>query len=126
MCWCDSTGLKIYGAGQWLEEKHGAKSRRGWRKLHLAVDADSGEITAHSLTDQEAGDASQLEPLLDQIEDEINQFTADGAYDGTAEARLVLAHHLTVKHLEHLWPRTLNDSYPGQQSRPEVQRQNWT
>jgi len=35
----DSTGLKIYGAGQWLEEKHGAKSRRGWRKLHLAVDA---------------------------------------------------------------------------------------
>jgi hypothetical protein len=65
----DSTGLKIYGAGQWLEEKHGAKSRRGWRKLHLAVDADSGEIIAHSLTDQETGDASQLEPLLDQIDD---------------------------------------------------------
>jgi IS5 family transposase len=78
----DSTGLKIYGAGQWLEEKHGAKSRRGWRKLHLAVDADSGEIIAHSLTDQETGDASQLEPLLDQIDDEIGQFTADGAYDG--------------------------------------------
>jgi hypothetical protein len=36
----DSTGLKIYGAGQWLEEKHGAKSRHGWRKLHLALDAD--------------------------------------------------------------------------------------
>ena len=35
----DSTGLKVYGAGQWLEEKHGAKSRRGWRKLHLALDA---------------------------------------------------------------------------------------
>jgi hypothetical protein len=33
----ESTGLKIYGAGQWLEEKHGAKSRRGWRKLHLAI-----------------------------------------------------------------------------------------
>ncbi|WP_415926492.1 transposase, partial [Neorhizobium phenanthreniclasticum] len=48
----DSTGLKIYGAGQWLEEKHGVKSRRSWRKLHLAVDADSGEIIAHSLTDQ--------------------------------------------------------------------------
>ncbi|MEO2037693.1 MAG: IS5 family transposase, partial [Martelella sp.] len=59
----DSTGLKVYGAGQWLEEKHGTKSRRGWRKLHLAVDADSGEIIAHSLTDQESGDASQLEPL---------------------------------------------------------------
>ncbi len=47
----DSTGLKVYGACQWLEEKHGVRSRRSWRKLHLAVDADSGEIIAHSLTD---------------------------------------------------------------------------
>jgi hypothetical protein len=37
----DSTGLQVYGAGQWLEEKHGRKSRRTWRKLHLAVDATS-------------------------------------------------------------------------------------
>jgi len=79
----DSTGMKVYGAGQWLEEKHGTKSRRGWRKLHLAVDADSGKIIAHSLTDQETGDTSQLGPLLDKIDDEIDQFTADGAYDGT-------------------------------------------
>lgn len=75
----DSTGLKVHGPGRWLEEKHGAKSRRDWRKLHLVVDADSGEIIVHSLTDQETGDASQLEPLLDQIDDEIDQFTADGA-----------------------------------------------
>lgn len=88
----DSTGLKIYGAGQWVEEKHGTKSRRGWRKLHLAVDADSGEIIAHSLTDQEAGDASQLEPLLDQIDDEIGQLTADGAYDGAPTYDAVLRH----------------------------------
>ncbi|MBB6414235.1 hypothetical protein HNQ71_006944 [Mesorhizobium sangaii] len=46
----DSTGLQVYGAGQWLEEKHGARSRRSWRKLHLALDADSGEIIAHTLT----------------------------------------------------------------------------
>lgn len=88
----DSTGLTIYGAGQWLEEKHGVKPRRGWRKLHLAVDADSGEIIAHSLTDQETGDASQLEPLLDQIDDEIDQFTADGAYDGYPAYDAVLRH----------------------------------
>ncbi|MHC2302918.1 hypothetical protein ACVJBD_007185 [Rhizobium mongolense] len=62
----DSTGLQVYGAGQWLEEKHGARSRRGWRKLHLALDADSGEIVAHTLTDQDAGDVSQVAPLLDQ------------------------------------------------------------
>jgi hypothetical protein len=88
----DSTGLKIYGAGQWFEEKHGVKSRRSWRKLHLAVDADSGEIIAHILTDQETGDSSQLEPLLDQIDDEIDQFTADGAYDGTPAYDAVLRH----------------------------------
>ena len=93
----DSTGLKIYGAGQWLEEKHGTKSRRGWRKLHLAVDADSGKIIAHSLTDQEAGDTSQLKPLLDQIDDEIGQFTADGAYDGYPTYDAVLRHSATAR-----------------------------
>ena len=70
----------------------GTKSRRGWRKMHLAVDADSGEIIAHSLTDQETGDASQLEPLLDQIDDEIGQLTADGAYDGLPTYDAVLRH----------------------------------
>jgi hypothetical protein len=38
----DSTGLQVYGAGQWLEAKHGVKSRLTWRKLHLAVDAANG------------------------------------------------------------------------------------
>src|ERR1700761_9555325 len=79
----DSTGLQIYGAGQWLETKHGAKSRREWRKLHLAVDAGSGMIVAQTLTDQDTDDPSQVAPLLDQIDDQIGQVTADGAYDGT-------------------------------------------
>lgn len=78
----DSTGLQVYGAGQWLEEKHGVKPRRAWRKLHLALDADSFDIIAHVMTDHDAGDASQVEPLLDQIDMPIGQFTADGAYDG--------------------------------------------
>lgn len=38
-----STGLQIFGAGQCQEEKHGTKSRRKWRKLHLTLDADSGD-----------------------------------------------------------------------------------
>lgn len=78
----DSTGLEVYGAGQWLAEKHGAKSRRRRRKLHLALDADTGEIIAQNMTDQDAGDASQVEPLLDEIDRPIGRFTADGAYDG--------------------------------------------
>ncbi len=42
----DSTGLEVFGAGQWLEAKHGAKWRRTWCKLHWAVDAESGMIVA--------------------------------------------------------------------------------
>ncbi len=72
----DSTGLQIYGAGQWLEEKHGTKSRRNWRKLHLALDADSGDIIAHVITNQDAGDTSQVEVLLGQVNTPIGQFTA--------------------------------------------------
>ena len=88
----DSTDLEIYGAGQWLEEKHGAKSRRRWRKLHLALDADSGEIIAHVMTDQDAGDATQVEALLDQIDGPIGEFMADGAYDGNPTYDAVTRH----------------------------------
>ncbi|EHS51934.1 transposase IS4 family protein [Rhizobium sp. PDO1-076] len=88
----DSTGLQVYGAGQWLEERHGAKPRRGWRKLHLALDADSGDIIAHVMTNQDAGDASQVEPLLGQIERPIGRFTADGAYDGNPTYDAVANH----------------------------------
>jgi hypothetical protein len=78
----DSTGLQVYGAGQWLEAKHGAKSRRKWRKLHLAADAAGGMIVAQTLTDQDADDPSQVALLLDQIDGQITRVTADGAYDG--------------------------------------------
>jgi hypothetical protein len=88
----DGSGLQIYGAGQWLEEKHDARSRRSWRKLHLALDADSGEVIAHTMTDQDLGDASQVKPLLDQIDRPIGQFTADGAYDGTPIYEAVTNH----------------------------------
>jgi hypothetical protein len=79
----DSTGLKVFGAGEWLQEKHGAKARRTWKKLHLAVDADTGMIMASTLTGNDVGDPSQVAPLLDQIEAGIASVTADGAYDGT-------------------------------------------
>ncbi len=88
----DSTGLQVYGAGQWLEAKHGLKSRRKWRKLHLAVDAASGMIVAQTLTDQDVGDPSQVAPLLDQIADPIGRVTADGAYDGAPTYQTIAAY----------------------------------
>jgi len=92
----DSTGLKVYGAGEWLQEKHGARARRSWRKLHLAVDAASGMIVAQTLTEKEMGDPSQVGPLLDQIQD-IEQVTADGAYDGAPTYQTVAQHGAHIR-----------------------------
>ena len=77
----DSTGLKILGSGEWNAHKYKAsKKRRDWRKLHIGVD-DEGFIVATKLTVSSADDASTLPDLLDQIDDPIWRFTADGAYD---------------------------------------------
>jgi len=63
----DSTGLKVFGTGEWLQKKHGARARRTWRKLHMDVDADTRMVMASTLTGNEVGDPSQVAPLLDQI-----------------------------------------------------------
>jgi Transposase DDE domain len=63
----DSTGLKLCGPGEWLIEKHGTRTRRSWRKLHLGVDADTGEIMAARLTANDDDDGAQVGPLLDQV-----------------------------------------------------------
>jgi hypothetical protein len=77
----DSTGLKLCGAGEWLIEKHGTKTRRSWRKLHIGLDADTGQIVAAALTGPEADDAAQVGPLLDQVAGPVASVTGDGAYD---------------------------------------------
>jgi hypothetical protein len=78
----DSTSLKVFGAGEWQREKHGGQGYRTWRKLHLAIDPDTGEILASELTTTEDGDASQVGPLLDEILSPVATVMADGAYDG--------------------------------------------
>ncbi len=77
----DSTGLKLCGKGEWLLEKHGTATRRSWRTLHLGVDANTGQIVASTLTPKDVGDASQADPLLDQVAGPVASFTGDGAYD---------------------------------------------
>ena len=89
----DSTGLRLCGAGEWLEEKHGTKRRRSWRKLHLATDAGTGHIVASALTDKDADDGSQVGPLLDQVDGLVASFTADGAFDCDAVHAGVSARH---------------------------------
>ena len=77
----DSTGLQLFGRGEWDAEKHGRAKRR-WLKLHLAVDADTGEVAAHALTEGTVDDAAQVPALLSQAEGMIASVVADGACDG--------------------------------------------
>jgi len=77
----DSTGLRLCGPGEWLVEKHGTRTRRSWRKLHLGVDADTGEMVVAALTSNDVDDGSQVGPLLDQVRRPVASFIGDGAYD---------------------------------------------
>lgn len=86
----DSTGLKVFDAGEWLEEKHEARrKRRSWRKLHLGLDLLSGEILCADLTLESIGDTTVLPELLGQIDTPVAWFIADGAYDGAPVSDLV-------------------------------------
>ena len=76
----DSTGLKIYGEQEWQVEKYKIKTRKSWRKLHLAID-ENGNILGSELTLHNVGDSSILPRLLDQIDHPITTILADGAYD---------------------------------------------
>lgn len=77
----DSTGLKVYGEGEWKVRQHGYTKRRTWRKLHLAVDESGGQIEAVVVTTNGIDDGDVLVGLLDQVEEEIKQVSADGLYD---------------------------------------------
>jgi hypothetical protein len=77
----DSTGLKVYGEGEWKVKRHGVGKRRTWRKLHLAVNPDTHEIVAETLTENDVHDADQVDDLLDQVDTGLEAFYGDGAYD---------------------------------------------
>jgi len=89
----DSTGLRLCGAGEWLQEKHGTKVRRSWRKPHIGLNAGSGQIVAASLTTKEVDDGAEVGPLLDQITGAVASFTGDGGYDQDRVYASVAEHH---------------------------------
>jgi hypothetical protein len=75
----DSTGLKIYGEGEWKTRVHGKSKRRTWRKLHIAMDADSFEVVSMELTPSNTHDDIQMKKLLTPIATAKTVY-ADGAY----------------------------------------------
>lgn len=77
----DSTGIKVYGEGEWKVRQYGHTRRRTWRKLHLGVDEATHEFVAAVATTNDFKDSQLLPDLLGQVESEISQVSADGAYD---------------------------------------------
>ena len=105
----DSTGLKIYGEGEWKVRMHGISKRRTWRKLHLGINPADGEIQAALLTENSVSDDQGAQELLKQIEETIIDFAADGAYDTRRVYNALNTHSPNVRILipprkgAHIW-----------------------
>lgn len=88
----DSTGVKLCGPGEWFVERHGIQRRRAWKKLHVGLDAVTRWILAAPLTDHDVDDGSQVGALLDQVEEPLAAFVADGTYGQAGVTAAVAAH----------------------------------
>jgi len=88
----DSTGLKVYGEGEWKVRKHGASKRRTWRKLHLAVCPDSNEILFSLLTENSVSDCEIYKHFLAKAPSSITKSYGDGAYDTSSCYRASFLH----------------------------------
>ena len=79
----DSTGLKVYGEGEWKVRRLCRwTKRRTWRKLHVeGVNEATGEVVAQTFTSHRIDDASQVVDLLTQVDEAVAAVGGDGAYD---------------------------------------------
>lgn len=79
----DGSGVKVYGEGEWKVRQHGWSKRRTWKKIHIGVDEESGDILLGEVTGNDTADCEMLEPLLNQLPEDqkIEQASGDGAFD---------------------------------------------
>lgn len=79
----DSSGVKVYGEGEWKVRQHGWSKRRIWKKMHIGVDEGTGDILLGEVMGNDTADCAMLAPLLDQAPASVpvDQVSADGAYD---------------------------------------------
>ena len=88
----DSTGLKVYGEGEWKVRMHGVDKRRTWRKLHIAMDARTQQLTSALITEKELLDRNAVPGLLEQCGARIEHVCGDGAYDFAQCYRAIKEH----------------------------------
>jgi hypothetical protein len=77
----DSTGLKVYGEGEWKVRKHGYSKRRTWRKIHLSINPETQDIVVAELTSNSVTDSQAGETMLGELPQPPEQLTGDGGYD---------------------------------------------
>jgi len=77
----DSSGLKVFGEGEWKVRQHGKSKRRTWRKIHLAVCAHSQEVVLSLLTENNESDGEAFATMGDQLPATVERGYGDGAYD---------------------------------------------
>lgn len=93
----DSTGLKLYGEGEWKVRKHGYSKHRTWRKLHVGANPANGEIQVVLLTENSISDDAVVKQMLEQIEQTLLSCAADGAYDKRRVYEVLNAHSPEVE-----------------------------
>ena len=78
----DSTGIKVTNRGEWIKEKW-LKERRGFIKIHVAVDTKSKQIVSMEVTQEDTGDAKMMKPLMEEASKtaKIEKLIGDGGYD---------------------------------------------
>ena len=82
----DSTGIKITNRGQWMQDKWNLKNKKGYLKIHVAVNIKTKEIIALEVTDEKVHDGKVMKRLIEQVLNnnhniKIKSFLGDGAYD---------------------------------------------
>jgi hypothetical protein len=77
----DSTGVKVYGEGEWKVRKHGWSKHRTWMKMSICMDLDTQEIRAVKLTGNDEADAPVAKKILEGKTGNVESFSGDGAYD---------------------------------------------
>jgi hypothetical protein len=77
----DTSGVKVFGEGEWKVRRYGYTKKRLWRKLHLAINIKTQLIEACELTELGTQDCEGFKKLVEAIKDPIEIAIGDGAYD---------------------------------------------
>jgi len=107
----DSTGIKVTNRGQWMQDKWNVKNKKGYLKIHVAVDIKTKQILALEVTDEKVHDSKVLKNLIEGVLNNnhninLKSFIGDGCYDSNRnfkylEKKKDSAHNQSKKELHH-------------------------